>query len=239
MTAPAFPGGTSVSRLRVYDGVAPDGLAGGTPHLHTASSEAYLVVAGEGELHTVSADGLAVTPLTPGATVWFSPGVIHRAVNLGGLEVRVLMSNAGLPEAGDAVMTFHDAILADPDAYARAAALPGPEASDEDRLAAAMRRRDLAVEGFCALLDGDRVDADALARLHARAVALVAPRVERWRELWRDAAMREARETEVRLDALARADAAALADGRVAAASSTAALGMCGFLLQDHLGRTP
>jgi hypothetical protein len=38
VTAPVFPGATSVSALEVYDAVAPDGLAGGTPHLHTVSA---------------------------------------------------------------------------------------------------------------------------------------------------------------------------------------------------------
>ena len=43
---PPFPGGIGVSHLRVYDTAAPDGLAGGTPHLHTVCTEAYAVVAG-------------------------------------------------------------------------------------------------------------------------------------------------------------------------------------------------
>ena len=93
--APVFPGATSVSELEVYDGVAPDGLAGGTPHLHVVSAEAYLVVAGRGRLHTIDGSGFAEHPLEPGSLVWFEPGVIHRAVNDGGLEVRVIMQNAG------------------------------------------------------------------------------------------------------------------------------------------------
>ena len=43
---PPFPGAIAASHLRVYDTAAPDGLAGGTPHLHTACTEAYWVVAG-------------------------------------------------------------------------------------------------------------------------------------------------------------------------------------------------
>ncbi|HEU4465051.1 MAG TPA: cupin domain-containing protein, partial [Agromyces sp.] len=90
MTWPAFPGATSVSALEVYDGVAADGLAGGTPHLHTVSAEAYLVVAGRGRLHTIDGAGaFAERALAPGDLVWFAPGVIHRAVNDGGLDVRV------------------------------------------------------------------------------------------------------------------------------------------------------
>ena len=174
-TPPLFPGATSVSALEVYGGRAPDGLAGGTPHLHTVSAEAYLVVSGRGRLQTVDGSGFAEHPLEAGALVWFEPGVIHRVVNDGGdLEVRVIMQNAGLPEAGDAVMTFPDDVLADPDRYRAAATLPGPEHPDAERLAAALARRDLAVQGFLALFDDDgTVDPARLARLHERAVALV------------------------------------------------------------------
>ena len=99
---PPFPGAIAATHLRVYDTEAPDGLAGGTPHLHTVSGEAYLVVSGRGRLQTVDAAGFAEHPLAAGALVWFDPGVIHRVVNDGDLEVRVIMQNAGLPEAGDA-----------------------------------------------------------------------------------------------------------------------------------------
>ncbi|BDZ65612.1 cupin domain-containing protein [Agromyces mangrovi Wang et al. 2018] len=228
---PDFPGGTSVSRLDVYDGVAPDGLAGGTPHLHTVSSEAYVVVAGEGAVQTIDASGFRETPLAPGDVVWFSPGVIHRAINRGGLSVRVVMQNAGLPEAGDAVMTFPDDVLADADAYAAAAALPGADAPEADRLAAAMRRRDLAVAGFAALRtpEGD-VDAEALRRLYARAGALVAPRAAAWRALWEASVARIAAATDAQLAALAAGDSAHLADGRVATRPAEPAFGMCGRL---------
>jgi mannose-6-phosphate isomerase-like protein (cupin superfamily) len=229
---PAFPGATSVSALDVYDGVAPDGLAGGTPHLHTVSSEAYLVIGGRGRLHTIDGAGVfAERALEPGDLVWFDPGVIHRAVNDGGLAVRVIMQNAGLPEAGDAVMTFPDDVLVDPVRYADAAALPGPAASDADRLAAAVARRDLAVEGYRALFgSGGRVDLDRLARLHERAVALVRPRVPEWRERWAAGALAAARETGDRLDALAAGRDPGLSGARVAEASDAPDYGMCGLL---------
>jgi mannose-6-phosphate isomerase-like protein (cupin superfamily) len=232
VTAPAFPGATSVSALEVYDAVAPDGLAGGTPHVHTVSAEAYLVVGGRGRLHTIDGAGVfAERRLTPGDLVWFAPGVVHRAVNDGGLDVRVIMQNAGLPEAGDAVMTFPDDVLADPERYADAAALPGPEASDADRLAAAHARRDLAVEGYLALLrDDGTVDPDRLALLHARARALLAPRIPDWRERWEAGALAVARETGRRLDALASGDDSPLGEARVAEASVAPAFGMCGRL---------
>ncbi|MGR0220736.1 cupin domain-containing protein [Agromyces sp. ZXT2-6] len=232
MTAPAFPGATSVSALEVYDDVAADGLAGGTPHLHTVSAEAYLVVGGRGRLHTIDGAGaFAELALAPGDLVWFAPGVIHRAVNDGGLDVRVIMQNAGLPEAGDAVMTFPDAVLADPGRYADAAALPGDEASDVERLAAAVARRDLAVEGYRALFrDDGAVDRERLARLHEQAAALVARRAPEWRARWQAGALAVARETGERLDALAAGRDPGLGAARVAAASGTPALGMCGRL---------
>ncbi|WP_353813387.1 cupin domain-containing protein [Agromyces sp. SYSU T00266] len=232
MTTSAFPGATSVSALEVYDGVAPDGLAGGTPHLHLVSAEAYLVVGGRGRLHTIDGAGtFAERTLAPGDLAWFAPGVIHRAINDGGLEMRVIMQNAGLPEAGDAVMTFPDDVLADPGRYVEAARLPGPEASDADRLAAAHARRDLAVEGYLALLrDDGSVDPDRLARLHARAADLARPRVDDWRERWEAGALAVARETGDRLDALASGGDPGLAEARVAEASVAPAFGMCGRL---------
>ena len=258
-TPPLFPGATSVSELDVYDGVAPDGLAGGTPHLHTVSAEAYLVISGRGRLQTIDGAGVFEEHrLEPGALVWFDPGVIHRVVNDGALEVRVIMQNAGLPEAGDAVMTFPDEVLADPARYRSAASLPDAEHPDDERLAAAHRRRDLAVDGFLALFGPDGVvDRARLARLRERAVALVAPRVPEWRGRWRAGALAAANETGARLDALEALGAAVdsgperaigLAHARVASTPPTAAFGMCGRLrrydtqppraIQPHLAAT-
>ena len=236
VSMPAFPGATSVSVLEVYGGRAPDGLAGGTPHLHTVSAEAYLVIAGRGRLQTVDGSGFAEHPLEPGSLLWFEPGVIHRVVNESGdLEVRVIMQNAGLPEAGDAVMTFTDDVLADPERYRAAATLPGADRPEGERLAAALARRDLAVEGFLALfddgrVDAERLDAERLARLHARAVALVAPRASEWRERWQTGALAEAHETGRRIDALEAGRDPGLADARVAASPTADAFGMCGRL---------
>ncbi|MRX42249.1 cupin domain-containing protein [Agromyces kandeliae] len=232
MTLPAFPGATSVSALEVYDGVASDGLAGGTPHLHVVSAEAYLVVGGRGRLHTIDGGGVfEERTLAPGDLVWFAPGVVHRAVNDGGLEVRVVMQNAGLPEAGDAVMTFPDDVVADLGRYADAARLPGPERADADRLAAAHARRDLAVEGYRALFrDDGTVDPDRLARLHARAADLVRPRVADWRERWEAGPLAVVRETGRRLDALEGGGDPGLGEARVAEASVDPAFGMCGRL---------
>jgi len=229
---PVFPGATSVSALEVYGGRAPDGVAGGTPHLHTVSVEAYLVISGSGRLQTIDGSGFAEHILEAGALVWFEPGVIHRVVNDGGdLGMRVIMQNAGLPEAGDAVMTFPDDVLADPERYRSAATLPGPDRPDAERLAAALARRDLAVEGFLALFRVDgRVDTERLAGLHARAVALVAPRAPEWRVRWREGALAVARQTGDRLDALEVGQDPGLADARVAGMPAEDAFGMCGRL---------
>src|SRR5262249_21319795 len=151
--AAAFPGATGVTVLDVYDWPAPDGLQGGSAHVHLASTEGYVVLAGEGRLQTLGARGYAETPLRPGECLWFTPGTIHRLVNDGGLRLLIVMQNAGLPEHGAAVLPFPPDVLADPAAYARAASLTSGDspAADEDIAAAARRRASLAVEGYLAL----------------------------------------------------------------------------------------
>jgi mannose-6-phosphate isomerase-like protein (cupin superfamily) len=236
MTGPLFPGGVAVSRLRVYDWEADDGLRGGSPHLHTASSEAYVVTAGAGEVHTVSAEGRGIRRLQPGEVVWFSPGTVHRLINHGGLELVVIMQNAGLPEAGDAVLTFPAEVLDDPAAYADAATLP--DGGEDERAAAARTRRDLALEGYGRLLhDLERRGAVALAELHARAARLVQPRVARWRELWSATVEAETARTRDQLAALAGGMPGLLADAAVVRGAphtgphdGPPAFGMCGRL---------
>ncbi|NYD67043.1 cupin domain-containing protein [Agromyces atrinae] len=225
--AVAFPGGTSISALRVYTSAAPDGVIGGSPHVHVVSTEAYVVVGGSGELHTLDASGYRERPIAAGDVVWFSPGVIHRAVSHGDLEVRVVMQNAGLPEAGDAIMTFPDEILADAEAYRAAAALP----TGADAGAAALARRDLAVRGFVVLRDAVLAgDPDALTRFYDRVTSLVAPRAAEWRATWDASVAEVTRATDIQLDDLAAGRAPQLAGGRVATADPIDAFGMCGRL---------
>ncbi|MCV2394413.1 cupin domain-containing protein [Actinotalea sp. M2MS4P-6] len=173
-----MPGGTQLTRLAVYDWPAPDGVGlvgSGAPHLHTVSTEAYVVLGGHGSVHTITPSGAAVHELRPGVAVWFTAGTVHRAVNDGDLDVLVVMSDAGLAEAGDAVLTFPGAVLADPERYRAEAALP----RDGDVAAAARHRRDLAIEGLAELYDAvERIGpVDAMARLHAAAERLVGPAV--------------------------------------------------------------
>lgn len=234
MIAPSsFPGGTSVTDLAVYADAAPDGICGGTPHMHLASTEAYVVTAGTGELQTIDARGFQRTPLVPGSVVWFTPGTIHRAVNTGDLRVVVIMSNAGLPEAGDAVMTFPADVLADPERYARAARIP-TDAGERDRAAAAAARRDEAVRGFDRIrerVEGGEVD--ALAEFHAAAVRIVAPRAAGWEEIVRQRPLRLAEQAVASAAAIARGEGDHLAAAQVHVAETTdgpRGFGMCGRL---------
>lgn len=90
---------------------------------------------------------------------------------------------------------------------------------------------DVAADGHLALFRADgAIEVDRLARLHERAVALVAHRSSDWRARWQAGALAVVRETGDRLDALEAGRDPALGAGRVAAASVAPALGMCGRL---------
>lgn len=230
MSVSSFPGGTSLSHLDVYRDAAPDGVCGGSPHMHLVSTEAYVVVSGTGALQTIDGDGFQETPLSAGAVVWFTPGTIHRAVNHDELKVVVLMSNAGLPEAGDAVMTFPAAVVADAEAYARAAAL----GDAEGRAERARRRRDLAVSGFevlrDAMLAGDQAPLEAF---RAAAGALVRDRASEWGELIRERPLAQAEQSLALARAVAEGDVSHLGEARVQQAVPSAGergFGMCGRL---------
>jgi len=229
---PIFPGGVAVSDLCVYDTEGADGLAGGSPHLHTASSEGYVVTGGIGEVHTLSHEGAAIHPLAPGEVVYFSPGTAHRLVNRGDLRLVVVMQNAGLPEAGDAVLTFPTEVLEDPDAYAAAASLPD---GDADLVAsAARRRRDLALEGYGQLRAAIRDRGpEAYAEFQRRAARLVRPRVAHWQQMWERTVAAETNRTRDQLAALAEGRPGRMGDATVVRAdpvSGPRRFGMCGRL---------
>jgi mannose-6-phosphate isomerase-like protein (cupin superfamily) len=245
----AFPGATGVTLLDVYDWPTADGLRGGSAHIHLASTEGYVVLHGAGRLQTLGQQGYQETPLRPGDCLWFTPGTVHRLVNDDGqLQILVVMQNAGLPEAGDCVLTFPPDVLADPARYQAAATLsPAPDgtaavpaAASPDGLdggpleASARRRRDLAIEGFLALRA--QVLADGPAALEpflAAAVALTAGRVPDWRRRWRGQAAAVSALTGQHLDGIeaGHADhlrAAALL--RVPRPAGPRGYGMCGRL---------
>ncbi|MDE0546653.1 cupin domain-containing protein [Microbacterium sp. C7(2022)] len=229
---PLFPGGVAVSDLHVYDWEAEDGCRGGSPHLHTASSEGYVVTGGSGEVHTLTPAGHEVHALTPGEVVWFSPGTVHRLVNHGDLALIVVMQNSGLPEAGDAVLTFPSAVLDDPEAYAAAAALPSDPAVRAD---AARARRDLAMRGYLELREAidARGAASVMSELHQRAAVLVQPRVAQWQQRWESTVEAETSRTRAQLAALAAGESGLMTDAAVARATPNPgprAYGMCGRL---------
>ena len=209
MTGSPLPGNTAVSHLRVYDG-------GGTPHLHTVCAEAYLVLGGRGAVQTLTLQqGFTETPLEAGTVVSFPPGTIHRLVNEADLELFVLMSNAGLPEAGDMVITFEPKVLADPARYAEAATLAAPE------LSLALRRRDRGLEGFLRLRAGGE---DALRSFHDTAARIVEPHVAAWR------ARSQPDETAALLDAVEAGDVSHFATAAVHTLDPTPRFGCCGAL---------
>ena len=227
MTADPLPAAVGLSHLAVYDSAAPDGEHGGSPHVHLACSEAYVVQTGRGRVQTLGPDGYRELALEPLDVVWFTPGIVHRLVNDGDLQILVVMQNDGLPEAGDAVLTFPPDVLADPDAYA-AAALAEPGAVEA--------RRDLAVRGFEALREGGP---EALRAFHAAALALVAARLPEWEERWRDGPLAAAQRTGELLGALVAGDAGALGEARVHrmhAADDPRRFGMCGRLATFEIG---
>ena len=188
--AGAFPGATGVTVLDVYDWPAPDGLPGGSAHVHLASTEGYVVLSGAGRLQTLGERGYAETRLRPGECLWFTPGTIHRLVNDGELRLLVVMQNAGLPEHGDAVLTFPPPVLADPAAYARAASLASGDAGDEALAAAARQRASLAVEGYLALRDQVAAHGPAaLGDFYAAALRLAGDRAADWHGRWRAGAL--------------------------------------------------
>jgi mannose-6-phosphate isomerase-like protein (cupin superfamily) len=224
-----FPGATALTLLDVYEWETPDGLRGGSAHVHLASAEGYVVLSGAGRLQTLGEHGYAQTELRPGDCLWFTPGTIHRLVNDGGLRLLVVMQNAGLPEHGDAVLTFPPDILADRTAYAKAASLDGGPPQERAR-----QRRDLALEGYLALRD--RVAADGPAALDdffAAAVRLAAGQVADWRERWRGGAMATAALTGVHLDEIAAGVTGHLASAglwRIERPPAERGYGMCGRL---------
>ena len=225
-----LPGGIGLSHISAYTWEAADGVCGGSPHIHLACTEAYVVTGGRGAVQTLSPqDGYLETPLEPGALAWFSPGTVHRMVDGDALRVTVLMQNSGLPEAGDAVFTFPPDVLADPEAYAAAAALPAREGPETE--AAVRKRRDLAVEGYLRLRDAVRGgDTEPLHAFHRAAARLVGPKVAAWQERWREGALAAAERTGRQLEALAGGDPSHLAQARAHSAGPTrhGGYGMCG-----------
>jgi mannose-6-phosphate isomerase-like protein (cupin superfamily) len=230
-SAVALPGGIGISKLTVYDIQAPDGLAGGTPHVHLACSEGYYVMAGSGAVQTLAPKGYAETPLQAGTVVWFDPGTIHRLINDGGLQILALMSNSGLPEAGDAVLTLPPEHLTDRETYMAATTLAGEGGA---RTQSAMARRDLALQGYAVLRDRYAAEGpSALDDFYAAAVRIVQLQLADWRKRWEQGALRLAEETGAALEALEAGTAPHLQTAELhelPAPTESGRHGMCGRL---------
>lgn len=238
--AARFPGAVALSRLGVYDWEAADGVCGGSPHMHTASTEAYLVLSGKGRVETIRQSGYESHDLAPNDLLWFSPGTIHRLVNEDNLEILVVMQNAGLPEAGDAVLTFEADVLASPERYAAAASLVGgpPSLSLPD---AARARRDAAMAGYQRLKEAALAGRhDVVEQFQRDAVRLVQSRVPAWQALWDRTIAPEAARTGDWLSELAAGRFSHFAEAAVVrseAAGPELAFGMCGRLQKWEAGR--
>jgi len=139
-----MPGGTLLTRLKVYDSPGPDGQPGGTPHVHLVCTELYYVSSGSGAVEILDRNGFARIELNSHAALLFTAGTIHRLINTSGdLEILIVMQNSGLPEHGDNIATFPGEVLADPSRFATA--------MKAETLSDALRRRDRGVEGFLEL----------------------------------------------------------------------------------------
>ncbi|HEU5428053.1 MAG TPA: cupin domain-containing protein [Actinocrinis sp.] len=227
---PEFPGAVGISDLTAYPWPTADDEHGGSPHMHLACTEAYVVVGGRGRLQTLNHTGPSVQELNPGDVVWFTPGTIHRAINDGDLHVLVIMQNGGLPEAGDAIMTFPPECLTAEHYRTAASVLDDDGKPSEGR---ARRRRDLAVEGFTELVRQWELGSHcALDAFYDAAAALVAPRLTQWRALIEQGAVATAAAALGHIEALRAADTTHLkraAVDRIPSPPQTT-LGMCGFL---------
>ncbi|MFF1252353.1 cupin domain-containing protein [Pseudarthrobacter sp. NPDC058329] len=245
----AFPGGVALTRLGVYDWEAADGICGGSPHMHTASTEAYLVLSGTGRVETIRSSGYESYDLAPNDLLWFSPGTIHRLVNTDNLNILAIMQNGGLPEAGDAIMTFEPDIVADAERYARTASLdggpaavanPAPGSGVTSRAAAARARRDAAFAGYELLKEAALAGDFAVVEQFQRdAVRLVQAKVSGWQNLWRETIAPEPARTERWLADLAQGGFSHFRDAavsRTVPVNTGPIFGMCGLLQKWDIG---
>ncbi|RII20552.1 Cupin domain protein [Streptomyces sp. YIM 130001] len=232
-TYDGFPGAVGVSRLSVYDWpTVDDRPGGGTPHLHLTCSEGYVVTGGRGAVQTLTTAGFRETPLEPGTVAWFTPGTIHRLINEGGLEIVVVMQNSGLPEAGDAVLTFPPSLLVDQATYGDALRIPAG-VPEERQVEVARARRDVATRRFLELRAATEAgDPEPLAEFQRAAAELVRPHLDDWERRWKDGAHTATTATESQVGALRDQDVRHLAEAGVAATGPTASgrFGMCGRL---------
>lgn len=149
-----MPGGTLLTRLKVYETPGPDGQSGGTPHVHLVCTELYFVLSGSGAVEIIDRSGFSRVELCTHAAYLFTAGTVHRLINPhGNLEVLIIMQNSGLPELGDNIVTFPNEVLEDPSRFATD--------MNAVTLSDALRRRDRGVEGFLELKNAFERSLDA------------------------------------------------------------------------------
>lgn len=222
--------GIGLTRLRVYEQrPAPDGVFSGCAHVHACTDEGYYVVSGTGavELHDLER-GYRRVPLAPGDYLQFPPGTLHRSVSSDGLELLVVMGNAGLAEHGDARIYFGAAVDADAATFNRLVALPREKGLD-----GALERRDASVRAYMALMHLWSADRPAYFHELARFIdchrAALAPRRAELAAVVRDG---PGRWLERGLERVATLDPNAAGGLKATTGNATRALGMCGMLEQ-------
>ena len=224
-----MPGATLITRLRVYDTLAPDGQRGGTPHMHFLCSEMYFVLSGHGAVEMIDMNGFSRVALAPHDALVFTPGTIHRLINPDkDLTLLVVMQNSGLPERGDNVVCFPDDIMTDDTRYQNAMRVT--------TLQDAYQRRDSGVQGFTHLKESFEQSLHegqtALELFYARARERTQVLQGEWREVIRQGAQAEVRASLTQLAALEAKSTAYLTQSQHALMPADAfkTPGFCGHL---------
>ena len=223
-----MPGAVLMTRLQVYNTHSPDGQISGTPHVHLACTEMYVVSNGRGAVEMIDKAGFSRVELKQHDALLFSPGTIHRLINPdGNLEILVIMQNSGLPERGDNVVCFTEEWLSSDSAYA--------EAMKVHTLQDAYRRRDLAVEGFFALKAayeaGQERGQEALRCFYELAKERTAPYHAEWQDMIQQGAVREAQKSLNHVSKLQKGDLSHLFESEyVKIRGAESSLGFCGHL---------
>jgi mannose-6-phosphate isomerase-like protein (cupin superfamily) len=231
---PPLPSATGFTRLKVYNTIGPDGLAGGSPHMHFSCTEAYIVVSGHGCVQTLGSQGFHEIELRAGQVHWFTPGLIHRLVNYDGeLDILIVMQNAGLPEAGDAVLSFPAEFLASSQIYLQHASLSASGYVYASSEQAAEHRRNLAVQGFNALRQQVELHGtSALEPFYQQAYQIIQHQLSAWQDVWRQGPHQASQTTQHQLQALQAGDLSHLLQGAIFSLPTpqSSKLGMCGLL---------
>jgi len=227
-----LPAGVGISRLQVYDSESPDGIRGGSAHVHLSCTESYVVIGGCGRLQTLSSAGFQEIELHANQVMWFTPGVVHRLVNEGDLDIIIVMQNGGLPESGDAILSFPEEYMKNPARYREAAQLPPIERGRDLVDAHAKMRKDLSVAGFLELRAGvERNGPAVLEAFYRDAAALVEDNFGHWTALWHEGAVRATATTGAQLEALQGSDLSHLTQGALYVTQvrlGSPRAGMCG-----------